>query len=357
MKALLRFAACLWLFGPVPFSAQAAFTSLYVFGDGISTTTNGPGGPYYYGRRFCNGRVWVELLAQRQGLPYDPTKNWSYYGHYSPNLVANVNAFAAPADAATALFVVWVNNADFVYGMNYPYGTNTTLWTNAISQSLSNHFRAITNLYAKGARTLVMPTAVDITQIPYYVNYAAANKRFVRQRVIEFNSAFSAMLKQVQASSPGLTIHVPDIFTLLDKIVARPADYGFTNALLNGQIVDALRDLAMTDPSLNGRGTNYIFWDYLDPTALGQARIAETVQQLVSPTRITSCVIRTGQARLELANLPIGQQGFVETRTGSGSWVIVASITGTNATQTILLPAKGPGRYLRLRFPFVWTWP
>ena len=99
VKGLFPFTACLLLFGSVAFPTQAAFTSLYLFGDGLSTTTNGPGGIYYYGRRYCNGRVWVEVLAQRQGLAYDLNNNWSYFGHYSPNLVTNVNAFATPPDA------------------------------------------------------------------------------------------------------------------------------------------------------------------------------------------------------------------------------------------------------------------
>ena len=89
--------------------------------------------------RNSNGRVWVELLAQQLGLntnfwysnnilnqvPYTnlsaSTTNWSYstnnrsfYGNYSPFLVTNINHFTAPADAATALFIVWVNDADFV---------------------------------------------------------------------------------------------------------------------------------------------------------------------------------------------------------------------------------------------------
>jgi len=45
--------------------------------------------------------VWVEVLAQRQGLNYESSKNWSYYGHYSANLVTNVNSFAAPTNANT----------------------------------------------------------------------------------------------------------------------------------------------------------------------------------------------------------------------------------------------------------------
>ena len=53
-------------------------------------------------------------------------------------------------------------------GNIYP-STNIVTWTNAINQSLTNHWNIITNLYyAKGARTLVMPNAVDITEIPEY---------------------------------------------------------------------------------------------------------------------------------------------------------------------------------------------
>ena len=54
-------------------------------------------------------------------------------------------------------------------------------------------------------------------------------------------------------------------------MLAQPADYGLTNALRNGLSIDALGDPLLTDKSLNGRGTNYIFWDNLHPTAVAQA--------------------------------------------------------------------------------------
>ncbi len=38
-------------------------------------------------------------------------------------------------------------------------------WNNAINSSLANHSQAISTLYAKGARTLIMPNAVDITKV------------------------------------------------------------------------------------------------------------------------------------------------------------------------------------------------
>ena len=178
-KRLIGFAAVIWLFGFVIIPVGATFTSLYIFGDGISTTTNNPtAGQFYYGLRRSNGRVWVEVLAQRQGLGANSstnanwsncTNNWSYYGQFSFNLAASINNCQRPSDAATALFVVWVCDADFVNDMGTIYpSTNIVTWTNAINQSLTNHYRVVTNLYARGARTLVMPNAVDITEIPQY---------------------------------------------------------------------------------------------------------------------------------------------------------------------------------------------
>jgi len=263
MKRLIGFAAVILLFGLVVVPAQATFTSLYIFGDGISTTTNNPcAGQYYYGLRRSNGRVWVEVLAQRQGLGANSTtnvnwsnttNNWSYYGQYSPNLVANLNGFNKPSDAATALFVVWVNNADFVNDMGIIYPSlNVAAWTNAINQSLTNHWKVITNLYyAKGARTLVMPEAVDITEIPQYNGCPAADKSFIRQRIIDFNTGFTVILNQARTSLPGLTIYEPDFFSLLDNMLTNAAAYGLINMQSGGANTDVIEDDSLADKSLN----------------------------------------------------------------------------------------------------------
>ena len=339
---------------------QAAFTSLYVFGDGVCTTTNSPGGTYYYGNRYSNGRVWIEVLAQRQRLIYESNKNWSFFGHYSPTLVTNLNNFVAPGDAGSALFVVWVNNADFVFDVTQyaPYASNNlATWTNAINQSLSNHLTAIQILYAKGARTLIMPNAADLTKVPFYVGLSASNKSFIRQRIVDFNIEFAARLNQARASLPNLTIYSPDIFALIDNLIAAPGDYGLTNALFNGQSIDALSDPTLADKSLNGPGANYIFWDYLDPTARTHVVLADASQQLLSPARINSITPGAGSNRLELANVPIGRNGFVDGCTNLLTWTSAQSFISTNATQTILVPVLGPLGFYRLRFPFSWTWP
>jgi phospholipase/lecithinase/hemolysin len=360
VKNAVRLATVWCWLCPLLLPAQPAFTSLYVFGDGVSTTTNGPGGSFYYGNRYSNGRVWVEVLAQRQGLAYLPSRNWSYFGHYSPNLLTNLNNFPAPTDASTALFVVWVNNADFVYNMsNYsPYSTNNlAAWTNAMNRSLTNHLLAIQDLYAKGARTLILPNAVDITKVPFYVGLTPASKSFVRQRILDYNHAFANLMERARSSFSGITIHAPDIFALLDDLLARPADYGVTNALYNGLSVDALSDPALADKSLAGPGANYIYWDYLDPTAKVSMVIADEVQQLISPVRLGVPALLGGQVQLEVQNCPIGRDGVVESSTSFGGWTTEANFSSTNAVQTIPVVAAGSWHYYQLRFPFVWVWP
>jgi len=351
VKSMARFTLYLWILGWAATSSPAAFTSLYVFGDGVSTTTNSPGGSFFYGKRYCNGRVWVEVLAQWQGLNYESNKNWSYFGHDSVALTANLNNFPVPADAASALFVVWVINADFVYDIqNYrPYTSNNiAVWNNAIGQSLTNHVRAITNLYAKGARTLVLPGAADITKVPEYPGLSASEKNFIRQRIISFNAAYTNTVSNLLPSLPNLKIYLPDVFTLLDNVLAQPKNCGFTNV---GSAIDA------GYTSFTGPGTNYVFWDYLHPTAKLQMMIADLTQQLISPVKFSQITALDGTNRLELVNVPIGRNGFVDGSTNCLNWAAAVGFTSSNLSQSVFVPASGPWQCYRLRFPFAWSWP
>lgn len=344
-------------------SSSAAFSSLYVLGDSVSSTTNDPGDHVYYyctnGLRYSNGRVWVEVLAQRQGLVSDTNKNWSYFGHYSSQLPGQINSFNPP-DASTALVVVWVNNADFVGDMTDIYPSqNLTTWSNAIALSLTNHFKVITNLYAKGVRTLILPTAVDVTKIPQYSGISPQTaKDFIRQRVVDFNSRFVVMSTNLMTSLPGLRIYVPDVFSLLDDVLANAANYGLTNALLQGHTIDVIGDDTLLNKTLNGPGTNYIFWDYQAPTAKFHAVIADYVQQLIAPPALSGIISGASGNSLIAANVPIGRNGVVETSTNFLNWTVLQNFTSTTVTQTISVPAGGAQQFYRLRYPFFsWSWP
>ena len=393
MKKAVPFLLGFLLFGCAFFSAKAAFTNFCIFGDGLSTTTNGPGGPSYYGLRRSNGRVWVEVLAQRQGLTYNPNQNWSYFGNTSTTMVATVSSFnISPSVASNTLFVVWVNNADLFYpALNS--GANMNAWISAINISLTNHFKAVTNLYAKGARTLIMPNAVDLSTIPAF--NSNPNTNFYHQRVIDYNIAFANTLNRLRASCPGLTIYSPDFFALLTNLLATPAEYGVTNALDSGYSVDVIEDPLLSNKTMNGPGTNYIFWDSTDPSAKVHTWMANLAQQLISPAQISQLTVLDGSNRLDLVNVPVGQNGLVLGCTNqltwkswsASDWTTNASFSSINTTQSVFIPIAGnvssqarqlspkvdidPGggggtnpvvfiskmQLYQLSFPYSWTWP
>jgi phospholipase/lecithinase/hemolysin len=383
MKHLVQKIIVTLLFGLAVLPASAAFSSLYVFGDGLSTTTNNSTvGQYFYGKRFSNGRVWVEVLAQRQGLAI--SNNWSYFDCNSGNLVTNISHFTAPPDAATALFVVWVNNSD-MYDEALNDGTDASKWTAAINRSQTNHLQAIVNLYAKGVRTLIMPNAVDVSRVPYF--NADAQTNFIRQECIAYNAAFSNTLNQARSSCPGITIYSPNFFALLDNVLAHSADYGLTNALYGGLSIDAVEAYGygiLPNAVTNGPGTNYVFWTDLNPSAKFHAVIADVTQQIISPVKIGKLtLLNNGSNRLDVVNYPAGLAGFVDGSTNlSLPWTTVQNITSTNIADSFFAPTNGSSliipnvninpvggsgsngvplvvsaQFYRLRFPYSWTWP
>jgi hypothetical protein len=88
-------------------------------------------------------------------------------------------------------------------------------------------------------------------------------------------------------------------------------------------------------------------------------------QQLISPVQISKITAFNGSNRLDMANVPVGQNGLVLGRTNLvlGNWTTNTLSNGTNtfnstnATQTVYVPSSGPVWFYRLSFPYSWTWP
>lgn len=361
MKSLALLLLTILMFGLNTTSASGAFTSFHVFGDSLSTTaTNLGAGPLYYGKRYANGRIWVEVLAQLQGLPFNPVNNTnSFFGNTSGNLISEINGYN-PTDASNALVVIWVNNADLYFpALSSP--PTAAEFNAVISQAQINHFKAITNLYAKGIRTLIMPNVVDISTIPQFNTYSATN--LFHQAATNYNAVFGATLAGfgTNPAYAGLKIYVPDFFALLTNLLAHPDSYGVTNALANGRSIDAINAVNYGFPAANtnGYGTNYIFWDPTDPTAKVHNWMASLAQQLISPAKINKLAAFNGSNRLDLVNVPVGQNGMVlgATNLAVGNWTTNQMFNSTNTVQSVFIPSAGPQQFYKLSFPVVWTWP
>jgi phospholipase/lecithinase/hemolysin len=300
--------------------------------------------------------VWYTNLSTASTNWSYSSNNWSYFGNYSATtnngtLVTDISNFPAPPDANTALFVIWVSSADLFFDQSL-LATNLSLWTSAINLSQTNYLNAIQILYSKGARTLLMPNAADITAAPFYAYLSAANKNFVRQRIGDYNAAFGATVNQARAAFPGLTIYFPDMYSVLSNALVNPSAYGLTNAG-----IDALHDTSLKNKSLSGPGANYIFWDQLYPSARMEAALAGVAAQVIAPTQINKLTLLNGSNQLDVVNVPIGLNGLVYGTPDLASWTVAQSITSTNTTETIFFPPVGPDQSYRLAFPFSWIWP
>ena len=327
-------------------------------------------------------------------IPY----NNSYFDHNSSLTLADVNNFTAPPDVANDLFVVWVCNADTFdaatavvsdNNQNPTYRLNEFISFNMVAQTYQ--FQIITNLYAKGVRTLIMPNAVDISTIPTY-NQGNATA-VLHAGCIDYNARFVATINQAKAACPSLNIYTPDYYTLLNNVLTNAAYYGLTNALSGGFSIDALDDLYANPPvNLNGAGTNYIFWDPKDPTAKFHEIIADVAQQIISPVQISKLAVFTGSNRLDVVNMPLGLNGFVLgcTNLSAGGWASVTNFNSTSLNQSFFVnaaplppsvPASGtggngsidpnntnnvgttyippfnPAQFYQLQFPYNWSWP
>jgi hypothetical protein len=339
-------------------SAQTTFTSIHVFGDGVCTTTDNTAGagPLYHGNRYCNGRVWIEVLSQWQGLVYVEANNDSFFEHDSDALLLSVAAHSAPVDVTTALYIVWSHNADFVEFLvidppdpDYDDASHLVTWTALIEEAVQNHEDAITDLYSLGVRTLVLPNAVDVTAAPNY-NLSMGNRDFVRARVNQYNVSFNAMLTTLVPTLAGLKVHLPDTYEFFEEVLAKPGNYGVTNTN-----IDAINDLY--PPSFTGPGASYLFWDPFHPTAKVQMHLAALVQHVISPEEITGISAVVGGCELEVSNVPVGRDGVVE---GSGdllTWVEEVSFSSVSVVQEVTVPSTDPMRFFRVQFPVVWTWP
>lgn len=345
----------------------AGFSSVYVFGDGVSNTNNEPtqGGPAeYHENRYCNGRVFVEVLSDWQGVTFDTTKNVSNFGNDSSVLVANVNnldlSTLTEQQKADSLFIVWSNNADYVNltgDLATPW-TDPSPWNTLASSSITNHLTAITTLYNKGARTVVMPNAVDIIRTPYYNGFISTDRSLARQRIIEYNQQFKTAMTGAMVGKPGLKIILPDAFTFFEQVLANPGAF----AMINFNDLNA-GGLDSGDPALNGVGAQYVFWDDYHPTARFQMHLAAFFQQIISPIKVNSISRSGGNVQVQLANVPFERTGSI---LGSPNlqppwvqdWAIDEPfVEGGSTTKTYTFHASDPKRFYRAAFPVVWTWP
>jgi phospholipase/lecithinase/hemolysin len=274
-------------------------TGIVAFGDSLSdvgnfyATTGGasPPAPFGYDAgRFSNGPNWVEYLARDLGVAA-PTSSinggtdYAYGGALTgsgtnpyasfvtltgavtatvPNIGQQVSTYlASNTPTAGQLFTIWGGANDV---LNSPPGVTP----NPVA-SADNIAQAISALAHAGATQFIVPNLPPLNLLPVVTQanspVPAAEVPLLAQFTLVFNQELQADIASLQGKS-GVQIHLLDMYSLVNDVMANPSKYGFTDvhnsALLSGS---------------NGQG--FLFWDTIHPTTEADAIIGGIAAQSV----------------------------------------------------------------------------
>lgn len=223
---------------PVP---NGPFSRLIVFGDSFSDTGNVfaitqqlvPFAPYHSGR-FCNGEVWVDLLAKRFGLSSTPSMiggtNFAYGASGSETGLAQWDAFAVGPNVHeqinlyrgqptnTELFVIWTGSIDVLIHVRGGCSTSPE----QIAQNIAN---AVRRLYDRGGRHFLVPNLPDLGSMPEYRDIPEGP--MATSMCNGVNTVLPMKLDELSLL-PGIHIYKLDAAAILAQTIANPP-MGITN--------------------------------------------------------------------------------------------------------------------------------
>jgi len=284
--------------------AASRYTAIYAFGDSLSDAGNlwkllnhqAPVSPPYSNGRFTNGPVWVQDLGDALGLPMRASlrggTDYAYGGAHSGASLAHslapidlpyqLQAFREeiPNPERTALFTLWMGAND-LFDVIDNTGFTTAQRNQALRQIVANDARFVNAIGKMGAKHLLLITIPDLGTTPYYTTQGAAVARKATAVTRLFNTLLTARIKSV-AEDNGIGLRIIDTFALIDRAVARPGYFGYTNVTdpcWTGSFTDASSgEVCAKFPAMQNK---HLFWDDRHPTASGHAIIADKAANAV----------------------------------------------------------------------------
>jgi phospholipase/lecithinase/hemolysin len=266
---------------------------VFVIGDSLSDPGNlyeftgfwPPSPPY--AERNSNGPVWTEYFSADMGVPVDSR---AFGGAFSGVLtpygfpVSNLNDLQYPGlfplppglpgvseeiDTLLdefpeglnphALYVVWVGANDFFLGLSQPENLGTILETTA-----GNIAESVCRLGTAGARHFAIGNMPDIGVTPFAREQGPEAQALISQTIAQFNAALTQVLMNLP-SACAETIEVLDSYQVLHDIIDDPTAYGLTD----------VTESCLTPTTVCTNPNDYLFWDSVHPTTVGQKIFAE----------------------------------------------------------------------------------
>ncbi len=176
-----------------------------------------------------------------------------------------------------ALYVIWIGSNDLI---DILATAAPSSYAGDIATVAGNIDSAINTLAGVGAKNFLIATVPDLGKAPELAGESAVASALSAA----FNSALTSSLP---APPSGGSISVLNTYSLLDQIVANPA---FTNS--TAPCLPNAVNYAGGTPCPNPN--QYVFWDYLHPTAAADVFIADAALNLVTPEPASISLIGVG---------------------------------------------------------------
>jgi phospholipase/lecithinase/hemolysin len=286
----------------LPNAAEAAsFSSLYIFGDSLTDTGNIyratgntiPPSPFYFDGRFSNGPLWVEYLAPKLGLTYNPATNFAFSSANTgtgntfplplgfPGLQQEIQTFQAtiPTPDPDALYIVFAGANDYLGG-----GITNP------AEPVANLRTALTTLIAAGAKTILVPNLPDLGKLPGTLTDPQRSAGLTTLTNFH-NAGLDQTLSGLSAAFPGTSLISLDVNGLFRQAIANPSQFNFTNATDSCLFPPPLRNPTGAIPTICPNPEQYVFWDDIHPTTATHAILGEvaltTLNNAAVPEPIT----------------------------------------------------------------------
>ena len=285
-------------------------SQLYSFGDRLSDTGNTAAlekslgqdtpltsPPFSVGGDFSDGPNWTTILGQILGVqpsgaqtnfayesatarpipnPFDPNQNQTTLGSFQGQIeqFEQGGTLFSPDDLVTVNF----GDYDLVLPSTLPPDVGIELSVDAILGGLQQ-------LADLGAQHFLVANLRFVTLDPPFGDPTTDDAFGVLYD--QFNAGLQSGLQDFQACS-GLDVKELDLNSLFNNIVVNPSDYGFTNVtqpLLSngtspGSVVTYNPAIVGQDPAVEH--STLTLDPFFDPTALGQAIIAQTARDTLT---------------------------------------------------------------------------
>lgn len=286
-------------FTPPASAPSLSFGAIYAFGDSLSDAGNDyiatgrqiPVSPPYYPGHFTNGLTWVEDLARLQGMaPLAPSlspggTDFAFGGAETgttplhtagptdlPAQLAQFNA-AYPTAQPNALYTLSIGGND-LFDAIAAFPSSPLQALSDIGAAVVNVDNFILQLSAHGGKNFLVLNVPDAGKAPAYESQGPVVSLTASTLAAVFDAALTASLQAI-AAKDHLNMAIVDTYSLVDKAVADPALFGFTD------VTDPVWTGNFTDPnsgtlraSTPAAQSQYLFWDQDHPTSAAHMLLA-----------------------------------------------------------------------------------